>query len=142
MTPTAAPTAAQQALLSAAALAVVAVGLLVLLAVLVSDAQGIRGALVGGGAVVAVVVFGAASLTVVARVAPTMNLLVAMTTYVTQVAVLMALFVAYQRRPELQRDWDAGWLAGGIVAATVAWTAGYVIAGFRETGPQREGDAR
>lgn len=134
MTPTAAaqaPSIGPRPLLLAAGLGIAAVAGLALLAALVGDDRDLAGALVGGGAVIAVVVFGAGTLTLVGKVAPAMSLLVAMMTYALQVTLLMALFVAYQRRPVLQRELADAWLAGGIVAATVAWTAGYLIAAFR-----------
>ena len=134
MTPTVAahaPSTGPRPLLLAAGLGIVAVAVLALVAALVGDDRDLAGVLVGGGAVIAVVVFGAGTLTLVGKVAPAMSLLVAMMTYALQVTLLMALFVAYQRRPVLQRELADSWLAGGIVAATVAWTAGYLIAGFR-----------
>lgn len=137
MTPTAAvhgPSIGPRPLLLAAGLGIVAVTVLAVLAAVLGDDRALAGVLVGGGVVIGVVVFGAGTLTVVGKVAPSMSLLVAMTTYALQVTVLMSLFVAYQRRPVLQRELADGWLAGGIVAATVAWTAGYLVAAFREPG--------
>ena len=82
MTPTAAvhgPSIGPRPLLLAAGLGIVAVAVLAVLAVVLGDDRALAGVLVGGGAVIGVVVFGAGTLTVVGKVAPGMSLLVAQT---------------------------------------------------------------
>lgn len=118
-------------MLFAAVLTAVALGILVLVAALAADQTAIAGALVGGGAVLGVSLFGVIALSLIGF-APGTALLLAMTTYVLQVMVLALLFVSYQKYPELRRELDAGWLAGGIVTAVVGWVAGYLVAAFRD----------
>lgn len=115
----------------ASAFAVVAVGVLAVIATTTTGDRALAGALVGGLAVLAVLLLGVATLALVVRVIPEASLLVAMVMYVAQVAVLFALYVRYQQDAAMRHDLSAPWLAGGIAAATIAWVAGQVLGAWR-----------
>lgn len=115
----------------AAALTVVAVGVLAVIAVAVDGDRGLAGALTGGLAVLGVLLFGVLTMALVVRWAPEASLLVAMLTYVAQVAVLFALYVRYQKDDAMQDALSAPWLAASIAAATVAWVAGQLVGAWR-----------
>lgn len=115
----------------AAAAAVVAVGVLAVVAALAAGERALAGVLVGGLAVLAVLLFGVLTMALVVKVAPGMALLVAMTTYLLQIMVLLALYVRHERSPQMQEALSSGWLAGGIAAATAAWVLGHLAGAFR-----------
>lgn len=115
----------------AAAFAVVAVGVLAVIAALASGERALAGALTGGLAVVGVLLLGVATLALVVRVIPESALLVAMLMYVAQVAVLFALYIRYTDDEAMQDAVSAEWLAVGIAVATVAWVAGQVVGAWR-----------
>lgn len=79
------------------------------------------GALVG--AAVALVVFsvGSFSVDLVARVMPSMSLMVALLTYTLQVVVMALVFVALSGSGLLDDALDRGWLAAGVIAVTLVW---------------------
>ncbi len=115
----------------ASAFAVVAVGVLAALAAATAGEKALAGALTGGLAVLGVLVFAIVTLALVVRVIPESALLVAMTMYVAQVAVLFALYVRYQKDAAMQDALSAPWIAGGIAAATAAWVAGQLLGAWR-----------
>jgi lysylphosphatidylglycerol synthetase-like protein (DUF2156 family) len=115
----------------AAAFTVVAVGLLAVVAAVVGGDRALAGALTGGLAVLGVLLFGVLTMALVVRWAPEASLLVAMVTYLAQVAVLFALYVRYTRDDAMQDALSAGWLAASIAAATVAWVAGQLLGAWR-----------
>lgn len=117
-------------MLVAAAFTVVAVGFLAVVAATQGE-EALAGALVGGLAVLGVLLFGVTTMAAVVKVAPGMAMLVAMSTYLLQVMVLLALWSRHQRDEEMQAGLSAEWLAGGIVTATVAWLAGHVLVAYR-----------
>ncbi|GGO85800.1 hypothetical protein GCM10011584_06600 [Nocardioides phosphati] len=114
-----------------AAFTVVAVGVLAVLAAVVAGDRGLAGALTGGLAVLGVLLFGVLTMALVVRWVPEASLLVAMLTYVAQVAVLFALYIRYTRDEAMQDALSAGWLALSIAAATVAWVAGQLLGAWR-----------
>jgi carbon starvation protein CstA len=115
----------------AAAFAVVAVGLVAVIALAAAGDRALAGALTGGLAVVAVLLVGVLTLALVVRVIPESALLVAMVMYVAQVAVLFALYVRYTDDERMQEAVSAEWIAVGIAAATVAWVAGQLVGAWR-----------
>lgn len=115
----------------AAAFAVVAVGLLAVVAAAAAGERALAGAVTGGLAVVGVLLLGVVTLALVVRVIPESALLVAMLMYVAQVAVLFALYIRYTDDTAMQEAVSAEWLAGGIAVATVAWVAGQLVGAWR-----------
>lgn len=115
----------------AAAFTVVTVGLLAVAAAVAAGDRALAGALTGGLAVLGVLLFGVLTMALVVRWVPEASLLVAMLTYVAQVAVLFALYVRYTRDDAMQDALSAKWLAASIAAATVAWVAGQLLGAWR-----------
>lgn len=114
-----------------AAFTVVAVGVLAVIAAAAAGERALAGALTGGLAVLGVLLFGVLTMALVVRFAPEASLLVAMVTYIAQIAVLFALFVRYQKDEAMQAAMAPGWLAGSIAAATVAWVLGQLLGAWR-----------
>ena len=91
------------------------------------------GSAAAGGAVVGtslvVLVFGTSSFVVdvVAAVMPSAALLVALLTYTLQVLLMGLVFLALSRSDLLGRTLDRAWLAGSVIAATVAWLVVQVV---------------
>lgn len=119
----------------AAALTAFAGVLLVALAAVVHGAEAAAAAAVGAGLVVLVVSFGTLSLHVVASAMPTASLLVALVTYATQLAIVLLVFLAITRGDVFADDRARGWLAAGMVLATVVWTAAHLVLTARERAP-------
>lgn len=125
-------------LLGAWAAGAVAVLLLVVLAAFADGRAAVVGAATGGLMTLAVFGFGLGIVSVVARLVPAASLMVALMTYVLQLLVL-ALGVAAIRRagigPETLRP---SWFAAGVIAVTVMWLAGQVMAATRQRIPVYE----
>lgn len=81
------------------------------------------GALVGAAIALAVFSVGSFSVDAVARIMPSMSLLVALMTYTLQVVVMALVFLALSRSGLLDDTLDRGWLAGGVIAVTMVWLA-------------------
>lgn len=107
-------------------------GLLVALAGLLTvGPDALLAALIGTGLVVACFLVGALLVNLVASVMPAMSLLVALFTYLLQV---LALFLALGAigGSSWAGSLPRGWLAAAIIAATMCWMAGQVLA-FRRS---------
>lgn len=115
----------------AAAFTVVAVAVLAVVAAAAAGERALAGALTGGLAVLGVLLFGVLTMALVVRWVPEASLLVAMLTYVAQIAVLFALYIRYNRDEAMQDALSAGWLAASIAAATVAWVLGQLLGAWR-----------
>jgi ATP synthase protein I len=57
--------------------------------------------------------------------------MMALMTYTFQVALVLLVFLAVSRSGAIGTTLFPGWLAGGVVAATVAWTVGQLVASAR-----------
>ena len=119
----------------AAALTALAGALLAGVAAAVDGAEAAAAAAVGAGLVVLVVSFGTLSLHVVASAMPSASLLVALVTYTTQLAIVLLVFLAITRGDVFADDRARGWLAAGMVLATVVWTAAHLVLTARERAP-------
>lgn len=119
----------------AAGLTALAGALLVALAALVHGGEAAAAAAVGAALVLLVVSFGTLSLHVVASAMPTASLLVALVTYATQLAIVLLVFLAITRGDVFSGDQARGWLAAGMVLATVVWTAAHLVLTARERAP-------
>lgn len=87
-------------------------------------------ALAGAGVVLALFLVGTAMVGLVTRAMPGASLLVALLTYVLQLAVL-ALIAARVPETAVGEDIARGWLVAGLIAATFAWMAGLLLATVR-----------
>lgn len=115
----------------ATSLGVAAVAVLTVVAALAADGRAVAGVLVGGAAVLLTSLFAVVSLTMVVATIPRLAQVIALMTYLTQVMVLLLLWANFEKHPEMRRELAGAWLGGGIIAACVAWTVGYVIAAYR-----------
>lgn len=111
-----------------AALAALVTGLLVvLLGALTGGAPAAYGALAGTLLVVGVFFLGAGFVHVAAGLVPAASLLVALLTYTLQVLVLALVFAALSRSGLLDDALDRRWLAGAVIAGTLAWMVAQIV---------------
>lgn len=106
---------------------VVAVLLTAAVAALVSGTPAAAGALVGGGLAVSFFAVGSTVVSAATRLAPQTALVVALLTYTLQVALVALVFALLVSSGALEQTLSREWLAGGVVVATVAWTASQMI---------------
>lgn len=117
-----------------------------LLATLVGGSLAVAGALLDGTAAAAgagvglvmVLVFfglGAVVLDLVAGIAPALSLLVALLTYTLQVVLVGLVFVGLTRAGLLEGELDGDWLGGTVIAGTLTWLAGQLVATLRTRRP-------
>jgi ATP synthase protein I len=122
------------------------VALLVVVGLVVAAAGAGLGLLVGGGpqALGAVLgaalttgfyVFGTVTVSLVAAYAPRASLLVAMLTYLLQVAALALVLAAVQESPAAGSTVDVAWTGGTVVVSTVLWLVVLVTRALRSVPP-------
>lgn len=122
-------------LLGALASGAAAVLVLVAVAALTDGRPAVVGAATGGVVTLAVFALGITVVGLVARVMPSASLLVALMTYALQLLVL-ALVVAALERAEVGADTlSRGWFAAGIIAVTLLWLVGQLVAATRQRIP-------
>jgi ATP synthase protein I len=97
------------------------------LAALLEGREQVNGALVGAAMVAGFFAFGTLSTSLAAAYAPRVALFVALLTYTLQVVVLGAVLVALTRSGATTTDVDVAWLAGVVIAGTLAWMVTLVI---------------
>jgi hypothetical protein len=125
-------------LLGAAVAGTAAVVVLGVAGGVLDGAPGATGALVGGCLTLAVFAVGLGLVSLAARVLPTASLLVALLTYTLQLLVL-AMAVALLDRTGLAGDeLSRGWFAAGVIAVTLLWLLGQVVAATRQRIPAFE----
>ena len=66
---------------------------------------------------------------------PKASLLVALVTYLTQLAAVLLVFVAITRGDVFTDVESRGWLAASMVVTTVVWTAAHLVLTARERVP-------
>lgn len=120
-------TATSRLVLGPAAAAVVVGVVLVAAGGVTAGAAAALGAGVGAGAVTLALLFGTAAVGVVARLVPSLSLFFALLTYLLQLVVVTAVFAGLARSGALGDTVDRGWLAAGVIAATLAWTVVQVV---------------
>jgi ATP synthase protein I len=113
----------------------VAVALAALLGALLDGRPAALGALVGGAVALGFFLFGSSVVNAATRMAPEAALLIALTTYALQVVLVAVVFVGIDRSGAVGDSLSGGWLVGGLVAATVAWTAGQLVFSSRARVP-------
>ena len=114
------------ALLGAALVALVTGLLLVLVGAFVGGSPAAYGALVGTVIVVGVFALGAGVVHVAAA-----SLLVALLTYTLQVLLLAVVFLAIERSGLADDTLDRRWLAGAVIAGTLAWMIAQIVLAAR-----------
>ncbi|GAA5117774.1 hypothetical protein GCM10023339_29220 [Alloalcanivorax gelatiniphagus] len=119
----------------AAGLTVLAGGVVTAAAALVHGAEPAGAAALGAALVVFVVSFGTLSLHVVASAMPKASLLVALVTYLTQLAAVLLVFLAITRGDVFAGATARGWLAAAMVVATLVWTLAHLVLTARERVP-------
>jgi ATP synthase protein I len=129
--PKARPDATGRVVAGAAAGCAIATAIVLVVAAVVADRTAVLGALTGAGLVLAFFGFGAVVVTTVARAVPAATLLVALVTFTLQVVLLGAVFALLREADVLGSDLDARWLAGTLIAGTIAWLTGQVVLTLR-----------
>ena len=105
--------------------------LVVLLGALTGGDTAAYGALAGALLVVGVFFLGAGFVHVAAGLVPAASLLVALLTYTLQLLVLALVFAALSRSGLLDDALDRRWLAGAVIAGTVAWMVAQIVLTMR-----------
>ncbi len=100
-------------------------------AALTGDRADALGALVGGSIALCFFLFGSLVVETAIRIAPQAAMLMALVTYTLQVLLVAVAFVLLTSSGALDTTLSSGWLAGGVVAATLAWTAGQLVSTVR-----------
>lgn len=118
-------------LLVAGGCVVVAVALATVLGGLLSGRPAALGALVGGSVALGFFLFGSMVVAAATRMAPQAALVVALMTYTLQVALVALVFLALGSSGAVGSTLSGGWLAGGVVVATLAWTLAQLVATSR-----------
>lgn len=119
----------------AAGLSVLAGLAATVVAALTGGAGAASAAAVGAGLVAVVVAFGTLSMHLVASAMPTASLVVALVTYATQLAIVLVVFLAITRGDVFATRLERGWLAAGMVLATLVWTVSHLVLTARERVP-------
>lgn len=118
-------------LLASGAAALVGVLALAGLAALTTGSTGAAGVVVGGGLALAVLLLGSLAVNAVAGVMPAFSLLFALLTYLLQLVVLAVVFAGLTGSGAMDRDLDAEWLGGAIIAVTMTWLVVQVVLSTR-----------
>ena len=122
-------------LLGAVAAGAVAVLVLVVAAALTDGRPAVVGAASGGVLTLVVFALGVAAVGAVARLLPAASLLVALLTYALQLLVLALVVAAIQRAGVGAETLSRGWFAAGVIAVTMLWLVGQVVAATRQRIP-------
>ena len=125
-------------LLGALGAGAVAVLVLVVAAALVDGRAAVVGAAGGGVLTLAVFALGVAVVSVVARLMPSASLLVALMTYALQLLVLALCIAAIERAGVSGADLSRGWFAAAVIAVTLLWVTGQLVAATRQRIPVYE----
>jgi ATP synthase protein I len=104
-------------------------------AAVASGSSGAVGAAIGVGMVVVFFGFGAMTVGAVAAVSPSASLLVALMTYVLQVAAIGVVFVALRDSGALGATVHAGWVGGSVIGATTIWLVAQTVSVTRSRQP-------
>ncbi|MCW2846384.1 MAG: putative synthase protein [Marmoricola sp.] len=107
------------------------VALATLVGGLVGGSDAALGALSGGSLALCFLLFGSLVVETATRMAPQTAIVIALMTYTLQVAALALVFVVLTSSGAVGTTLSGGWLAGGVVVATVAWTLGQLVASTR-----------
>lgn len=140
MTTTAAPQERTPRVLLAGVLGVAGVTLVTAVLALVSDdAAAVRSVFLGGGLVIAFFAFGALNVGLAARIVPAAALLVALVSYTFQIVLVLLVFLGLSRSDAFDSTLTEGWLAGTLIAGTLAWMTAQIVTTLRTPIPPWEG---
>src|SRR6478672_11454159 len=114
---------------------VVAVLVLLVVAGLVDGRPAVVGVATGGVLTLVVFALGLAVVGVVARLLPSASLLVALMTYVLQLLVLALVVAAIDGSGADATTLARGWFAAAVIAVTLAWVVGQLVAATRQRIP-------
>ena len=89
------------------------------------------GAVLGAGLMTAFYLLGTVTVALVTAYAPRASLLVALLTYVLQVAALALVLAEVQASEEAGTAVDVAWVGGAVVVATVLWLVLLVVRALR-----------
>ncbi len=98
---------------------------------LTTDSAAARGALVGGAIALGFFLFGSAVVGAATRIVPEAALLMAVMTYTLQVALVALVFAVLSNSGVVGTSLTPGWIAAGVIVATIAWTVGQLVATAR-----------
>lgn len=112
-----------------------AVVALALVAAVVDGSPAVTGAIVGGGLTLAVFLLGIAVVDAAAKALPAASLMVALLTYAVQLLVLAAVAAALEGSGLAGDELSRGWFAAGVIAVTLLWMVGQVVAAARQRIP-------
>lgn len=121
--------------LGALAAGTVAVLVLVVVGALVAGRPGAVGAAAGGVLTLFVFALGLAAVGFVARLVPGASLLVALMTYALQLLVLAVVVGAIDGARIDADTLSRGWFASAVIAVTLAWVVGQLVAVTRQRIP-------
>ena len=102
---------------------------------LVAGSGGLLGALIGTGMVAVFFGSGALVLDLVAGIAPSASLMVALLTYTLKVVLIGLVFVGLDESGALGSAVDAHWVGGTVIVATFGWLLAQVRASVRARVP-------
>lgn len=125
-------------LLGALGSGAVAVVVLVVAGALTDGRPAVVGAATGGLLTLAVFALGIAVVGMVARLLPSASLLVALLTYALQLLVLALCVAAIERAGVTGATLSRTWFAAGVIAVTLLWVVGQVVAATRQRIPAYE----
>ena len=120
-----------QVLVVAGICVAVSVAVTVLVGGLASGSAGVLGAVVGGSIALCFFMFGSLVVESATRMAPQTAIVVALMTYTLQVALVAAVFAVLTSTGAVGTTLSGGWIAGGVIVATVAWTLAQLVASAR-----------
>ena len=113
----------------------VAVIVLVVVAATAGDRAAVVGAATGGVVTLSVFALGIALVGLVARLMPAASLLVALMTYTLQLLALALVVTVLERSGLAGAELSRGWFAAAVVAVTLLWLAGQLVAATRQRIP-------
>lgn len=122
-------------LLGAMGSGAVAVLVLVVAAAVAEGRSAVVGAATGGSLTLVVFALGIAVVGMVARLLPSASLLVALMTYTLQLLVLALCVAAIDRAGVTGETLSRGWFAAGVIAVTLLWLVGQLVAATRQRIP-------
>jgi hypothetical protein len=125
-------------LLGALGSGAVAVVVLVGVGALTDGRPAVVGAATGGLLTLAVFALGVAVVGMVARLLPSASLLVALLTYALQLLVLALSVTAIERAGVTGATLSRPWFAAGVIAVTLLWVVGQLVAATRQRIPAYE----
>ena len=102
-----------------------------LLGALTTGSPGAFGALAGGSMALCFFLFGSTIVEMATRMAPQTAIFVALMTYTLQVALVALVFAVLTSSGAVGTTLSPGWLAGGVIAATLAWTVAQLVGSAR-----------